>query len=702
MTKANMQRQDTRYVALLLALAILMLLVPRVSAAEYTASGATKFVFTDRVITVTEGNYTGYKIEGTELTINGAGTYIVSGSCSDGSIKVKKGTTGVTLVLNGLTLTSAATAPIACNKSTEVNLVAASGTSNTLTDSAKNNDDNYPDNADAENAVLKCKDGSQVTISGSGTLKIIANGKNGIKSGATTDEEGTASLTIRNVNLTIHAPVNDAINAEQTLNIESGTITISAADDAIHSDYVLNIGASGTAGPTINITSCYEGLEAATLNIFSGNLSITATDDCLNAANSDLTGYSFSMNISGGTINAYTSSGDGFDSNGTLTISGGTVNVWSANTADNQPLDADGTITISGGTVLAAGGSSGMGMNLSASQAYVTFGGSSMGGGNMGGQPGGRASGNSGSSSASVTKGSTISIKNGSSSVFSATALCNASYIFFSSPSLTSGTSYTLYSGSTSVSTATAQTGSSQSGGMQPGNGQQHGATQHQQGPSAAPAQDSNANSGNSSGSADTSGSSSASSTANAASGNRFSDVSTGSWYYDAVQYVYSAGLMSGTGSYVFSPDGATTRGMIVTILYRLEGSPACGSASFSDVSSGKYYAQDVAWAAENGIVSGYSASRFGPENAITCEQLAAILYRYAAYKGYDVSDLASLTGYADNDLVAAYAKTSFAWAVQADIISGTGANRLSPSAGATRAQVAAMLMRFCQSDLSV
>lgn len=155
---------------------------------------------------------------------------------------------------------------------------------------------------------------------------------------------------------------------------------------------------------------------------------------------------------------------------------------------------------------------------------------------------------------------------------------------------------------------------------------------------------------------------------------------------------------MSGTGSDVFSPDGATTRGMIVTLLYRLEGSPVCSSASFSDVSSGKYYAQAVARAAENGIVSGYSASRFGPENAITREQLAAILYRYAAYKGYDVSDLSSLTGYADNNLVAAYAKTPFAWAVHAGIISGTGANRLSPSAGATRAQVAAMLMRFCQS----
>ena len=111
MTKANMQRQDTRYVALLLALAILMLLVPKVSAAEYTVSGAIKFVFTDSGITVTEGNYTGYKVDGTELTIHASGTYIVSGSCSDGSIKIKKGMTGVTLVLNGLNLTSLTTAP---------------------------------------------------------------------------------------------------------------------------------------------------------------------------------------------------------------------------------------------------------------------------------------------------------------------------------------------------------------------------------------------------------------------------------------------------------------------------------------------------------------------------------------------------------------------------------------------------------------
>ena len=99
------------------------------------------------------------------------------------------------------------------------------------------------------------RDGSDVTICGSGTLNITANGKNGIKSGATTAEEGEASLTIRELTLTINAPVNDAINAEQTLNVESGTLTISAADDAIHSDLVLNIGAEGTDGPTITVTA---------------------------------------------------------------------------------------------------------------------------------------------------------------------------------------------------------------------------------------------------------------------------------------------------------------------------------------------------------------------------------------------------------------------------------------------------------------
>ena len=202
-------------------------------AAVYSLESAT---FSDSGITAQDGSYTGYEIDGTTLTIDGAGAYVVTGTCADGSIQIKKGTTGVTLALNGLALTSADTAPILCGKSTEVVIVAADGSTNSLTDAAENNDDSYPDNTEAENAVIKCKDGAQVTLCGGGALTINANGKNGIKSGASTTEEGEASLTIRELTLTINAPVNDAINAQQLLNVESGTLTISADDRVIGHD----------------------------------------------------------------------------------------------------------------------------------------------------------------------------------------------------------------------------------------------------------------------------------------------------------------------------------------------------------------------------------------------------------------------------------------------------------------------------------
>ena len=358
----------------------------------------------------------------------------------------------MTLILDNLTLTSTDTAPITCGKSSQVTIEAAAGTVNALSDSEQNNSDTYPANENAENAVLKCKDGSQVTLCGTGSLTLTANGKNGIKSGASTDEDGEASLTIRELTLTIHAPVNDAINAGLLLTIESGELTISAADDAIHCDYTLQIGAEGTDGPAISITDCYEGLEAATLNVASGDIRIRASDDCLNAANSDLTGFDFSMNLSGGTINAYTTDGDGFDSNGTMTISGGTICVWTANTADNQPLDADGTITITGGTVLAAGGSAGMGMKLSVSQPYVTFGQS----GSM--QPRG------GGADALISNGSTLAVWDETDTLFSTEAPCSARFVFYSSPELTEDGSYTLLSDGENAGTAEAQTGESQSG----------------------------------------------------------------------------------------------------------------------------------------------------------------------------------------------------------------------------------------------
>ena len=423
----------------------------------------TTFTFTDSGITA-EGSSDGYECDGTALTIEAAGTYLLSGSCADGSVKVKKGTTGVTLILSGLDLNSSDTAPIACNKSSEVTIVAAAGTENTLTDAAENNDDNYPDNENAENAVIKCKDGSTVTLCGDGELTITANGKNGIKSGATTDEDGEASLTIRDLTLNIDAPVNDAINAEQLLNVESGTLTIDAADDAIHCDLVLNIGADGTDGPTIDITNSCEGLEGAELNVCSGDITINASDDCLNAANSDLTDYDFTMTISGGTIDAYSSAGDGFDSNGDLTITGGTVVVWTDNTADNEPLDADGTITVSGGTVLAAGGSSGMGMNLEAAQPCVIYGSTG-----FGGMPGSTQS-----SLIAADADFTIEDANGN-AVYSGTARCGANFILFSSADVVADSAYTLKAGDSSTE-GTAQSGTVSAGmgmgGGFPGGGQ--------------------------------------------------------------------------------------------------------------------------------------------------------------------------------------------------------------------------------------
>ena len=257
----------------------------------------TAFTFTDSGITV-EGSSDGYECNGTVLTIDAAGTYLLSGSCTDGSVKIKKGTTGVRLILSGLSLTSADTAPITCNKSSEVVIVAADGTENVLTDAAANNDESNSGNENAENAVIKCKDGSAVTLCGAGTLTLNAYGKNGIKSGATTAEEGEASLTIRELTLSINASVNDAINAEQYLAVESGTLNLATADVALHCDLIMDIGAEETDGPTIAIAEACEGIEAAALSIRSGDISIVCTDDCLNAANFDLANYEISPSIS--------------------------------------------------------------------------------------------------------------------------------------------------------------------------------------------------------------------------------------------------------------------------------------------------------------------------------------------------------------------------------------------------------------------
>lgn len=178
-----------------------------------------------------------------------------------------------------------------------------------------------------------------------------------------------------------------------------------------------------------------------------------------------------------------------------------------------------------------------------------------------------------------------------------------------------------------------------------------------------------------------------------------FGDVNVSDWYHDAVDYVYQEGLMTGTSDTTFEPNLSTTRAMIVSILYRLEGNPDLSTEDlgdpFEDVAGDAWFAAPVYWARLNGIVNGYSDSAFGPNDAITREQLAAILYNYTVFKGGDVSASTDLSAYSDAGQISSWATTVMSWANAEGLINGMTADTLEPQGTATRAQVAAILQRY-------
>ena len=179
---------------------------------------------------------------------------------------------------------------------------------------------------------------------------------------------------------------------------------------------------------------------------------------------------------------------------------------------------------------------------------------------------------------------------------------------------------------------------------------------------------------------------------------NPFTDVSEKDWFYGDVMFVYENGLMLGTSKTLFSPHGTVTRGMMATILWRMEGSPVPkGKNGFTDVEAGKWYADAITWTAENGIFAGYGKDKFGPNDPITREQLAAIFYRYAGYKGYDLTVKGNLDKFKNADKVTDYAKTAMGWAVGSGLVKGKSGNLLDPQGTATRAEIAAMLHRFIE-----
>ena len=611
--KMDIRLAGKKVIGTLAFAAVLLSAVPALAAQTYAYTSPTEY---DNVITFTDDgisseNSSGIKIDGTDLTVNAAGTYKITGSCAEGSIKVKKGTTGVVLVLSDLALTSSETAPLSLNKTSSANVYIEGSCSLTDAEDPKNEDSEDADIADAfEGAAFKVKEGASVTIGGSGTLVLDGTAcKNGLKGGknasviigesasdtftlsvnaannalasegsvvvnggnldltaatdglkASPDEDDTESpgtVTVNGGTITINAgedgiqgdnavvinggtavitsadegvqadggfemtggsvtikadggsayasssttakglksdsfisvsggtlnidSSDDAIhlngtNGTETVDLKGGTITVSSGDDGVHSDYYLNLGVKGSAkGPNLSVTKAYEGLEGAVINFYSGVGNIVSSDDGVNAANGDLTGYAFNLNIYGGEwfINA---EGDGLDSNGDLTVYDGYTEVFGAPNGGNAALDYgdnNNKFIVYGGTV------TGIGMGDMAvtptSGLYISFGvsrgmGGGMGGpgGGMGGPggPGGFGGGFPGSSgtSGSTTTGTTISVSagntivikdSGGNTVFSTVAKKTADHIVFSSDTLSSSDTYTLYINGTAAATST-------------------------------------------------------------------------------------------------------------------------------------------------------------------------------------------------------------------------------------------------------
>ena len=321
-----------KLLAALLASALAAGLLPTsacAASADYTTANATLISFTDAAAKAS-GKYTGYEIDGTDVSITAAGTYVFSGDCDNGSITVKKGVTGVTIVLNGLTLTNDDSAAITLNKTAEASLIAAAGTTNTVADTEGSSD---------ENAAVKVKSGAALAIGGTGTLTVDGNAKNGIKGAA------DAVITVAEGKLNINA-ADDGLSCDDELNITGGTLSITAGGDAVK--------ASPDTGENPDTTSL------GNVTISGGTLTLNAAADGIQA-DGDLTisGGTFDVTANGGHTTALTddsASCKGFKAGKTLTVTGGTLTVDSADDA----LHANTDVTISGGTLTLATGDDGV------------------------------------------------------------------------------------------------------------------------------------------------------------------------------------------------------------------------------------------------------------------------------------------------------------------------------------------------------
>lgn len=322
-------KMKKKLLAALLASALAAGMLPTSACAvssAYTSSNATLISFTDSAVTA-DGAYSGYEIEGTDVSITAAGTYVFSGDCDDGSITVQKGVTGVTLVLNGLTLTNADSAAITLNKTAEAALIAAAGSENTVADTAGAND---------ENAAVKVKSGASLSLSGTGTLTACGNAKNGIKGAS------DAVITVDELTLNIEA-ADDGLSCDDELTIKGGRVNITAGGDAVK------------ASPDTDDAENPDTTSLGNVTVSGGTITLNAANDGVQAdGDLTVTGGTFDITANGGHTTALiddSASCKGLKAGKTLTVSGGTVNVDSADDA----LHAN-DVTVSGGTLTLASG----------------------------------------------------------------------------------------------------------------------------------------------------------------------------------------------------------------------------------------------------------------------------------------------------------------------------------------------------------
>ena len=750
MTKTITKTGKRTLVGLLVAAMLFTLAFPmQVRAATYTAD--TTFTFTDSAITAEGGSSDNYEISGTELKITAAGTYVVTGSCSEGSIAVKKGTTGVTLVVKDLTLASSTTAPISCNKTTEVNMI-LEGTS-TITDKEDPANEESTDTALAdafEGAALKVKSGATLTISGTGTLTADGSScKNAIKGAATasiTVESGTINAKAANNGLASDGNVvinggkinvtagNDGIKAEPdeddtdsagtvTINggsiyidvtgdgiqatgdvtINGGTLTIEADDDAIHGDSNVIL-----KGGTLTINAGDDAIKAESILTFGTKGSTAGPDITVRSCNEGFEGaeiymYSGSASVKAADDGINAANSDLTNYNFLLDIEGGT---WTINSGGDG-VDSNKDIVVNGGTTIVYGPTNNGNGALDYEGTCTVNAGDLLciGSSGMAMAPssgtyvmfgaGGQMGGMGGQMGQPGQMGQQPGNMGGQRGQMTQTTQSNVS--------ITAGSTITIKdaSGNTLIETTSPKAANNvmfASDALTSGstyilyvNDTQAATTTAATGNGQGGMQP-----GGNGGQQPTDGTMPTPPDQSGTTVAGYSDVKTTDWFAKAVQYVSSVKYMNGTSATTFEPNTKLSRAMMVQILYNMEGKPAVSEASsYTDISDSDWYADAVAWAEDNDIVQGYGNGKFGATDSLTREQAATILNRYAEYKGLDVTASANLSSYSDASKVSDWAKSAMQWAVGSKIISGTSATTLDPAGTATRAQMAQILMNM-------